>query len=321
MFSNEITIEIKGDQARRIPFMGHEHDVGIIRKIKIKRDHPDSIRSDCSIRIKYYRETSSRWFINIREEQLAYFTAQENVKDLEFVITRSNSAIIRVQGFATAYVTMTYETFPEPPEDRQESVIPDPILIDSPDQTSSDTDSEEEDEGINVERIPEDIKLLPISNPIQRQITSKPKQPRKQSSEQKQEAYYELEQRLKARGEIEINAIEEIRNKLSHIKDQNERIKTLLTDYVFNYQDAETRDLRMIWAGCWIHPDDENVIVMNSGRVHRVAMTTRQDAVKYFTDKGFNAITNKKKSDIKQLLRLLHILHISDWGWVLYTKN
>ena len=127
-------------------------------------------------------------------------------------------------------------------------------------------------------------------------------------------AYQKLEKDLREKNGNESDKIDALLADLRKIENANQRIEALIP-YITHAPDDETKELRMIWAGCWII--DPRTVLVNANRMHDVVDTLMSTVTWYFKYIGYKY--SKKPADKSRLNELLDHYKINKRGWVHYV--
>ena len=132
--------------------------------------------------------------------------------------------------------------------------------------------------------------------------------------QQNDRAYLKLEYDLRAKNPYESPRINAIWKEVNKIVEPAGRVQVLI-NYIFEARDIETKELRMVWTGCWIV--DQRHVIVNSSRMHDLIKCLMSGVGGYFRSHGYKY--SKKMVDRKRLDEILDRYKISKWGWVHYA--
>ena len=132
--------------------------------------------------------------------------------------------------------------------------------------------------------------------------------------QQNDRAYLKLEYDLRAKSPYESPRINAIWKEVNKIVEPAGRVQVLI-NYIFEARDIETKELRMVWTGCWIV--DQKHVIVNSSRMHDLIKCLMSGVGGYFRSHGYKY--SKKMVDRKRLDEILDRYKISKWGWVHYA--
>ena len=113
--------------------------------------------------------------------------------------------------------------------------------------------------------------------------------------------------------------IRELRSSAATLDQKRQNIRNLMM-YIHGGTTLQTKELRMIWAGCYIDPQDSNIVWVNAHRIHKVTKASNAAVTEYLKKRLRKPLTEIDINETR-LNTLLQNYKLGTKGWVQYDSK
>lgn len=320
------TFVVSPEENFEIPFTGREVDGIMLTKVTF--EVIDTQRPAATFMVESSFEEDGEDGKVIREIAMFDGNQANATQDIEEFVSNDYASVFKVTGGCRVLIETDY------PEDYDE----DTNLALEEEDYEEEEDSEliiedsGEDEGSDSEESSSDSDDVQIIGVTQRQVAPQGRSnnvanrsgisgetPRVRANTYGLKDFVGVEQRLIERGEFPWETKDWEEHPFNYTVDQ--RIDYLLS-YIRAAPTRESRELRMVWAGIWIHSEYPFKVRINAHRIHYVINSLMDPVFTYFEVYGGGLQrVDQYRVNKTRLLEVLDGYEVSKNGWIPYVSN